>query len=485
MGTLISKPKKDKVCVEFVGGNAEGVTGSCTKISYRDKIYLFELGMSQDGNTVLETFKKNRKILQAIRPQEIDMVIVGHMHLDHEGLIPALFKNASCQARIIVPSKSTSILKEMWLDAAFINQRDAEYLTNKTGHRIEPLFTEAEVLQALEHVTEYPSKEVVQLDENLSIRFTPAGHILLSQQCELFVGKNHTRKILFTSDLGNLKIQDKKVFVEPFEPISTATIVIGEATYSARERGCSKKDVQKDIEKIRSVIDQYCVDNHHRVLIPVFSLDRTPYMLWLIYNTFKDDPSFTTIPVLVDSPLAIRLLNCYSSILDGEQKKQFDEMMNWKNLKLIISPEDSRAAISDKGAKVILSSSGMLTAGRSVYWTTDVLTHSDDCILFCGYAGPDTLAYRIKNGKEQKTITINGKPCKNRCQIVDLKSFSSHMQRDDLINYYKGINCEKIYLVHSDPETKLEFKEDLQNALSDCLKSTRVVAANKSTKISI
>lgn len=440
--------------------------------------------MSQDGNTALESYKKNRKILQSIRPAEISMVIVGHLHLDHQGLIPALFKSQNCNTRIIVPLHSFSILKEMWLDAAFINQRDSEYLTTKTGRQVEPLFTEADVFEALRHVEEYPSEEIIQLDENLAIRYVPAGHILLSQQCEIFVGNNHKRKILFTSDLGNLNIQDNKIFVERFKPVSKANIVIGEATYAARERRNTKGDVKKDIEKIRTVIDQYCIDNHHRILIPVFSLDRMPYMLWIIYSLFKDNPSFN-IPVLIDSPLAIRLLKCYSSILDGDRKEKFDDMMSWKNIKLIVDPEDSRAAIADKGAKVILSSSGMLCAGRSIYWTTDVLTHSDDCILFCGYAGPDTLAYRIKNGKEQKTISINGKPYKNRCQIVDLKSFSSHMQREDLINYYKSINCEKIYLVHSDPDSKLAFKEDLGAAIADVLKSTRVVAVNKSTKITL
>lgn len=440
--------------------------------------------MSQDGNTILETYRMNRKILQEIRPQEINMVIIGHLHIDHIGLIPTLFSTSKCQARIIVPERSTPILKEMWLDAAFINQRDADFLTLKSGKPVDPLFTETEVMEALKHVEEYQSNEIIMMDDYLSIRYSPAGHILLSQQCELFIGYSHIRKVLFTSDLGNLKIQDSKVFVENFKPVSTANCVIGETTYSARERISSKKDFEKDIEKIKTVIDQYCVDNRRRVLIPVFSLDRTPYMLWLIYSLFKDDANFQ-IPVLIDSPLAIRLLNCYKDILEGDERESFLDMMNWKNIRLIITPEDSRAAILDNGPKVILSSSGMITAGRSVYWAADILSHSNDCILFCGYSGPDTLAYKIKNGEEKKTISINGKPVKNRANIVDLKSFSSHMQRDDLINYYKGINCEKIYLVHSDPKTKLDFKEDLETEISNCLKSTRVIAVNKSTKISL
>ena len=159
-------------------------------------------------------------------------------------------------------------------------------------------------------------------------------------------------------------------------------------------------------------------------------------------------------------------------------------MMSWKNVQRIIQPENSKAAIADKGAKIILSSSGMLTAGRSIKWSQSILPRESDCILFMGYSGEDTLAWKIKHGKDNKTININGKPFKNKAQIYDLKSFSSHMQRQDMINYYKSINCEKIYLVHGD-SNKIEFKHDLEDAISNCLKSTKVVAVNSGTKISL
>ena len=59
------------------------------------------------------------------------------------------------------------------------------------------------------------------------------------------------------------------------------------------------------------------------------------------------------------------------------------------------------------------------------------------------------------------------------------------MQHNDLVNYYKSINCEKIFLVHGDDKARLELKEDLEKALVDCCKSTRVIIVNKGTKISL
>ena len=46
------------------------------------------------------------------------------------------------------------------------------------------------------------------------------------------------------------------------------------------------------------------MDEKGIVLIPCFSLDRLPYMLWLLYS--MDDQ--LDVPIIVDSPLGLRLL---------------------------------------------------------------------------------------------------------------------------------------------------------------------------------
>jgi metallo-beta-lactamase family protein len=440
--------------------------------------------MIQGEHTVLENYKANMKYIQKIRPQELQYIIIGHVHQDHIGMIPTLYARGKCNAKIIVPKGSTSILKEMWLDSSFINCRDVEVINLKNDRNYEPFYTEDVVYKTLEYIEEIDSDKIVSLSDELAIRYTDAGHILLSKQCEVYInGGSRTRKILFSSDLGNISTQDTRVFVENFKPVTSTNIAIMECTYASKERQCTKETYKKDVTKIKSVVEQYCIDNNSRVLIPSFSLDRTPYILWILYSLFGKDENFK-IPVLIDSPLANRLLDCYSSILDGEKKELFDEIMSWNNIKRVIQPEASKVAIADKGAKIILSSSGMLTAGRSVKWTQSILPNENDCILFMGYSGENTLAWKIKYGKDHKTININGKPYKNKAQIYDLKSFSSHMQRNEMLNYYKSINCEKIYLVHSD-SNKIEFKHDLENAIADCLKSTKVVAVNSGTKISL
>ena len=479
------RKKKKEVTLEVIGGNATGVTGSCTKIDFYGRTILFELGMIQSNSTILGNYKENCAIFNKMKPKKIEMVIIGHCHCDHIGLIPMLFARGNRDVKIIVPKDSKCILKEMWNDTAYINERDCESLNRKGDKSYTPLYTQTEVEMALKNIIEIEIGNIISIDDNVSIRYTPSGHILRACQTELYInGDSHTRKILFTSDLGNRMIENRKVFVEKLIPVTSCNICIGESTYGRRKGSMSKKDIELDRLKMKTVIKQFCVDSNNRVLIPTFSLDRMPFILWELYQLFGQDKNFK-VPILVDSPLANRLLDCYSSILDGDAKEKFDEMMSWKNIKRIITPEDSMAAISDKGAKVICASSGMLCAGRSVKWIQSILPNENDCVLFVGFAGEDTLSGKIKNGTTQKTININGKPYKNKCQLVDLHSYSSHAQRQELINYYKGLNCEKIYLCHGDDQARLELKEDLENALAECCKSTRVIIANKGTKISL
>ena len=59
------------------------------------------------------------------------------------------------------------------------------------------------------------------------------------------------------------------------------------------------------------------------------------------------------------------------------------------------------------------------------------------------------------------------------------------MQRNDLLNYYKGINAEKIYLVHGEMNGKIEFAEDLKKEISNWSKTTKVCVVNKGTTITL
>ena len=213
--TTLAKSKKNKVTIEFIGNNATSVTGSATLISFENRKILFECGGIQEGKTILDNYKLNRQMLSKIKAKEIDMIIGGHfMHYDHGGNVCAIYKQ-NPNIRIITGEKTTGILKEMWLDSAYISSRDCEMLFKMYPDKVFiPYYTENDVIGALNNVEEYCPGVIHKLDENVSIRYTYSGHIFGAMQCELFIKvNNHVHKIMFTSDLGNVQTKYLKPFV--------------------------------------------------------------------------------------------------------------------------------------------------------------------------------------------------------------------------------------------------------------------------------
>ena len=88
---------------------------------------------------------------------------------------------------------------------------------------------------------------------------------------------NRTVKIGVTSDLGNIALE--QYYVDSFQKIEKANLLIGECTYSSEQRGVVKKDRKKDLEKLETVVEQVCIDNQGKILIPVFALQRCQVML--------------------------------------------------------------------------------------------------------------------------------------------------------------------------------------------------------------
>lgn len=471
---------KSKIQINFVGEAANDVTGSCVHIKTPNRQILLECGSFQSCGSDLENYKINNKHFD-FKPKDIDYVFLMHNHIDHIGLTPKLYKYGS-MAKIVAPTGSRQIAEILLNDSAHIMETDAVELSDKFKRDYSPIYTDDDVIKCLSHYTEYPIGEIIQLDEYVKFRFVPSGHILNSAQLELWITEgNVTKKIGYTSDLGNIHI--KKYYTNKFRSIKKCDVLIGETTYAREERIANQKMRNKDLEKLESVIRQTCVEEHARVLIPVFANDRCQNMLTYIYDIFGNNDEFD-IPILVDSPMAMRVCKAYSELLDGEDAEKWNNVLSWKNIHFIEDAADSRAWRDSNQPVVVLASSGMMVRGRSTGWAHSMLPRVHDRIVFCGFAAQDSLASIIKEGK-QKTITVSGHRVKNKCQVTDLHSFSSHMQRDSLLKTYGTTECEKIVLVHGEMNGKIEFAKDLQEEISKNNNTSRVVIANKGYGLSL
>lgn len=489
---------KEKIKISFVGNNSTQVTGSCTLIEIGNKLKgLVECGLIQGNHSLLAEYKiNNRKF--SFKPKEISFVFIGHAHVDHIGLLPKLVKDGF-NGEIIVPKGNFNIMKELLLDCTNIMEKDAYDISKKTKKECFPIYEKSHVLKVLELIKEYDfgvKHELSYKDENnrtiIEFQFLGSSHIINSAQILLWIRNgNNIKKIGFTSDIGN--ISNKQYYVNEFEPIQNANVLVAECTYCNEKRGKKKKDRDKDLEKIKATIIDTCIERKGSVLIPVFALHRLEVMLTVLWELFKDYEGFD-IPIVISSPLGRKIMGIYVNDLrtnesqELEQSKYWQRVLMWPNIILKKDFDDLEALINEYQKEnkpaIYLSPGGFLQAGHSVYILKRLLPSAKNSIIFCGFSTPDSLAGKIKAGK-QKTVTIDGKPIRNSANVINLNSFSSHMQYNDLLNYYSSGNFEKICLVHGDFDDKIEFAKILQDEVSKKNKTSKVVVVNKGTSINL
>ena len=228
-----------------------------------------------------------------------------------------------------------------------------------------------------------------------------------------------------------------------------------------------------------------CIDGKGKLLFPSFSLMRSQVILTILYEMFKDDENFN-IPVYVGSPLTCKINKIFNEILEGEQLKRWIEASSWDKVKFINNYEEIEQILVKPDSAIFISSAGMLNAGFAVGIAEKLLPSAKNGIAFIGYSVEGSLAWKIKQ-KKTKTISINGKQVPSRCRVINLNSFSSHMQRDELCDYYSGgfgtSGYGKVVLQHGNMKDRVELSKTLSELISKRNRTDKVVVANKSTEI--
>ena len=456
-----------KPYVKFISGSATGVTGSAHLVRFKNYGILLDCGLEQ-GHDIMTDYQANKDFLHKIRVKDIQYIILSHCHVDHSGLIPALFAKG-CQAHVYVPAGSTPLLRLLWADSLKIHQSDCLKLQKKHGRKFAPFFTEDDIDTALGRCIEIGFNEETALNQDVKFEYFSAGHIIYSAQIYLELHQGYQiYRVGYTGDIGGLT---PRPFTLSRQSMPFCDLTIGECTYNTPTRPNSVKDRPKDVEKIISVVNE-----SHKILFPCFSLQRTQELLLNLYMLWemKDLPD---IPVYLDSPLAIKICNLWPDV------ELWDDVMNWKNLKFINEVTDSKALQMSNEHCIIVSASGFLNGGRVLSHLTTVLPNGNNTIMFIGYAGEQNLASRIK--ANEPFVEVNSVVIENKAKIVELRSFSSHASYEELMAYYTEIPYNKICLVHGEMNGKVEFAKTLKNKLASNGKSARVIAVNADTKIYI
>ena len=450
--------------ITFLGA-AKTVTGSNFLVEAAGKKFLVDCGMYQ-GKATLE-MENSEEFLYDV--SEIDFMLLTHAHIDHSGRIPKLY-NEGYRGPIYAHRATVDLCSIMLPDSGHIQETEVEWKNRKRLRAglepLPPLYTAEEAEKCLEIFKPVEYDTIVDVADNIQVRYNDAGHMLGSSIIEIWVTENgKTEKIVFTGDLGNNDI-----------PLLDSPTMIEDAEYLVMESTYGSRLHMRNDDKAKIFLDvvSETLDHGGRVVIPSFAVGRTQEILYeidKIKDSHKDDEEFQRkyqqlmkTPVFVDSPLAISATEVFKKNTDlfeeevQEKLRHGDHPLEFPGLQFTRTPDESKALNETYYPSIIISASGMCDIGRIKHHLKHNLWNPASTILFVGYQAPGTLGRTIVDGADK--VKIFGEEISVNARVEYIEGYSGHADQEWLLNFvYSFIKKPKhIFLVHGEEESEEVLK---------------------------
>jgi metallo-beta-lactamase family protein len=450
--------------IKFCGA-ARTVTGSQHLLDINGKKILLDCGLFQGKRE--EAFKINRHF--PFDPAEIHCVVLSHAHMDHSGNLPTLFKKGF-RGDIYTTTATRDLCSVMLQDSAHIQTRDVEFVNKKRARKNQPLFNPLygfdEVREAMKLFKSVSYRKKFFIDgfnDNVSVTFFDAGHILGSAEIYLEINENGKKiKLGFTGDLGRFNLP---ILKDP-EFMGDVNYLISESTYGGRVH-----DKAEGMEKQLAEAMKDSIARGGKIIVPAFSLGRTQELVFALSKLFQKQ-AIPRIPIFVDSPLSTNISDIYKihhECFDRETSELISkgvDVFGFSNLTYIKDVEESKALNNLKGPCMIISASGMCEAGRVLHHLANNIDDPESTVLIIGFMAPDTLGRRLVEYKDRDDgiIRIFGEEHTLKSKVFVLNSFSAHADKNELMDYFNKLDrkmLEQVFLVHGDYEQQMAFKTTL------------------------
>ncbi|MEZ5643777.1 MAG: MBL fold metallo-hydrolase [Burkholderiaceae bacterium] len=437
------------VHIRFLGG-AGTVTGSKYLVEHDGHSLMVDCGLFQ-GYKQLRL--RNRDPLPVL-PNHIDAVILTHAHLDHSGYLPVLV-NEGFKGKVWATPASRDLASILLPDSGHIQEEDAAF-ANRHGfskhHPALPLYTVEDALRSLKRFRTEPMGQAFEPIRGWQARFTGAGHILGAASLLLEVGG---RRILFSGDLGR---PDDLIMLPP-EAAPAADVVVCESTYG--DRNHPKEDILGELAPAL----QRAAARGGTAVVPVFAVGRAQALLHAIAELKASGELPRSLPVYLDSPMAIHSTELFSQHL-GEHRLSAAQCRDMAHAATFTrTPDESKAIALQHGPKVILSASGMATGGRVLHHLVQYLGDHRNMVVLTGYQAPGTRGASLASGAP--TLRIHGQDIAVRAEVIQLTSASAHADAGQLMGWLRTMPTapRRVFVVHGDQEASDRLRYRIENEL--------------------
>ncbi|MBN1134051.1 MAG: beta-CASP ribonuclease aCPSF1, partial [Methanosarcinaceae archaeon] len=440
--------KDDWVRITALGGCRE-VGRSCFVISTPESRIMVDCGINVGSEEHMTPYLY---VPEAYPLNQIDAVVLTHAHLDHEGLVPLLFKYGYDGPIYCTPPTR---------DMMVLLQLDYIDVAAKEGKVIP--YDSSNVRDALKHTIALDYEEVTDIAPDIKLTFHNAGHIIGSAISHFHIGDG-LHNVVFT---GDFKYGPTRLFDPAVNKFPRVETVIMESTYG------KPTDIQpslQEAEKHLQNVIKNTLDNNGIVLIPAFAVGRSQEVMIVIEDAIQKG-IIGNVPVYLDGMIweATAIHATYPEYLNNDLRKLIFRKGQNPFLSDCFKPVDSndlrQKIIDEPHACVILSTSGMMNGGPVIEYFRALAPEEKNTLVFVGYQADGTLGRRIQKGwKEIPLSTKNGSETVTMNMNVEvIDGFSGHSDRKQLMEYIRKMQPrpERVFTEHGEERSCVDLASSI------------------------
>lgn len=445
-----------------IHGAARQVTGSMHLLEVDQYKILIDCGLDYEKDRSIQS---NENF--PFDPADIDVVVLTHAHIDHSGNLPTLIR-MGFEGQVLCTPATADLSELLLLDSVsiFMNKAEKKQKHNRkrrgyNQNQQQPLYLQKHVMDTVERFVTIGFDRPFRINGNIELTFIPIGHLLGAAAVVFKINDHDEEKtIAFTGDVGR---KGYPVLNDPAE-LPPVDYLVCESTYGGRYH-TKEKTVE---ETLIETIEQACIKESGRLIIPAFSIGRTQSLVYSLNKIFSQG-LLPPVKVFVDSPMAVaatELFRKHHSLVNDEAREfyqsqgdefEFDNLVYTQNLK------DSRQVSNYFEPCIIISSAGMLEGGRIQDHLYNNIQNYYCTILFIGYCAKGTLGHRLLRG--DPIVRIKDRELSVYATIKQTDVLSAHGDHDDLMNIARQQNKTKLkntFLVHGEDASMQAFAQGLE-----------------------
>ena len=314
----------------------------------------------------------------------------------------------------------------MLLDAARVAQRNGS-----------PMFNEADVVKALQHVTTVTVDVPFEIGE---VTLTPrvAGHIVGA--VGLMLEHKSGFRVWHTADFNTVATPTTDAAYLPPVPEEVDGVVT-ETTYGNLELPGRKKQNGDFVAQVKKVLG-----GGGRVLVPTFALGRAQDVLLTLTRQLPG------VPIYLDG-LTREITKLFAAMPEHLPEGVRNQLKNGTNpffgsqVTLVEDRREREHLIHTPTPAVILASSGMLSQGVSPLYARRVLQESESAVLIVGYQDAESAGRQLLESRDE--LMLNGEAI-TVSSHVERFYLSAHADRLGIAKHLSGYPSERLVLIHGE-----------------------------------